>query len=495
MKIGFDNQKYLELQSRHIMEKLALFGDKLYLEFGGKLFDDFHAARVLPGFEPDSKIKMLQEVADLLEVIIVINAGDIERKKIRADYGITYDMDVMRLMDALRARDIYVNSVVIKQYKDQPSADIFRKKLMGHGEKVYIHKNVTGYPNDVDTIVSDEGYGVNPYIETSRKIIIVTAPGPGSGKLATCLSQLYHESKMGVRSGYAKFETFPIWNLPLKHPVNIAYEAATADLRDVNMIDPFHLEAYGTATVNYNRDIEVFPIVQNILNKILPEKKDLYKSPTDMGVNMAGYCVSDDEAVREAARQEIIRRYYRCWCDYKNGRGDIEAVHKLELLLNDLSIKPQSRTVVIPALEKAKCKSAPACAIELGDGRIVTGKTTSLMNAPACAIINSLKVLSSMDDEIHLISPLVFEPIMTLKKDILGGTCARLGVEEVLMALSISAVTNPMASHAVSKLPLLSGCEAHTTTMPSDSDEATLRRLGMNITSEPEFENKELYQI
>ncbi len=492
MKIGFDNQTYIKTQSAKIMERVRLFDNKLYIEFGGKLFDDLHAARVLPGFAPDAKINLLREMRDQTEIIIIINAADIERKKIRADFGITYDMDVLRLMDNLRSLGIYVSSVVITQYTGQHGADIFRKKLEMRGERVYVHRSINGYPNDVDTIVSEEGYGANDYIETTRPLVVVTAPGPGSGKLATCLSQLYHEYKRGVKAGYAKFETFPIWNLPLKHPVNIAYEAATADLRDVNMIDPYHLDAYGVATVNYNRDVEAFPVVQTIVERITG-KRDLYRSPTDMGVNMVGNCIIDDEVCREAAKQEILRRYYKAWCDYKNGTGDIETAHLVELLMKNVGITTADRRVVSPALEKAEKVECPVFSIELSDGRIITGKEISLMSAPATALINAVKALSGIADEIFLLSPVVIEPIQRMKGEVLGDRVLRLGLEEVLIALSICAATNSMVELAMTKLAELRGCEAHSTTMLTGADERILRKLGLNFTCEPVFPGKDLF--
>ena len=494
MKIGFDNSKYIKMQSEHILEKIKMFDNKLYLEFGGKLFDDLHASRVLPGFAPDAKISLLRELKDQTEIIFIINAGDIERKKIRADYGITYDMDVLRLIDNLRSLDIYVSSIVITQYRGQPSADVFRKKLEMRGERVYVHKNINGYPNDVDTIVSDKGYGANEYIETTRPLVVVTAPGPGSGKLATCLSQLYHEYTKGIKAGYAKFETFPIWNMPLKHPVNIAYEAATADLRDVNMIDPFHLDAYGVTTVNYNRDVETFPVVKTIISRITGNP-DLYRSPTDMGVNMVGNCIIDDDAVKEACKQEIIRRYYKACCDYKNGNADIEVTHRIEALMQQLDISPADRLVAGAANKREKEVGVSVTAIELPDGRIITGKQSELMTAPAAAILNSIKTLSGMADEIYLLSPIVLEPMQRMKLDILKHHTQRLNLEEVLMALSICAATNSMVELAITKLGELSGCEAHSTTILSPSDESMLRKLKLNFTCEPEFSNNSLYNI
>jgi len=491
MNIGFDNDKYIKMQSEHILERVKTFDNKLYIEFGGKLFDDYHAARVLPGFAPDSKIRMLQHMKDQVEIIIIINAADIERKKIRADYGITYDMDVLRLIDNLRSIGIYVSSIVISQYNDQPSADLFKNKLEQRGEKIYVHKKIKGYPNDVDTIVSDKGYGANEYIETTRPIVVVTAPGPGSGKLATCLSQLYHEHKRGRNSGYAKFETFPIWNLPLKHPVNIAYEAATADLKDVNMIDPFHLETYGVATVNYNRDIETFPVVRTIIEKITG--KSIYKSPTDMGVNMVGNCIIDDDLCRKAAKNEIIRRYFKACCDYKNGVAEIDVAQRIEILMKELNITINDRDVVKPAVDKALLENTHVMSIKLPSGKIITGKANDLMSAPSSAIINSIKELSGYSDEIFLLSPVVIEPIRRMKKDILSSHTSRLSLEEVFIALSICAATNPMVENAISKLPLLRNCDAHSTKMLSVQDERIIRKLGINYTCEPEFSSKDLF--
>ena len=492
MKIGFDNAKYIKMQSEHILEKIKMFDNKLYLEFGGKLFDDLHASRVLPGFAPDAKISLLRELKDETEIIVIINAGDIERKKIRADYGITYDMDVLRLIDNLRSLDIYVSSIVITQYTGQHSADLFRKKLEMRGERVYVHKNINGYPNDVDTIVSDKGYGANDYIETTRPLVVITAPGPGSGKLATCLSQLYHEYIRGKKAGYAKFETFPIWNVPLKHPVNIAYEAATADLRDVNMIDPFHLDAYGITTVNYNRDIEAFPVVKTIISRITGNP-DLYKSPTDMGVNMVGNCITNEEAVVEACKQEILRRYFKACCDYKNGIADIDVAHRIEALMQQLDITPSDRLVAVAASEREEEVGASVTAIELPDGRIITGKQSELMSAPAAALLNSIKALSGISDEIYLLSPIVLEPMQRMKRDILKSHTQRLDLEEVLIALSICAATNSMVELAITKLASLAGCEAHSTSILSPIDESMLRKLKLNFTCEPKFSNNSLY--
>jgi len=494
MQIGFDKDKYLRMQTEQILKRIGRFDNKLYLEFGGKLFDDYHAARVLPGFDVNGKVRLLHTLRDKAEIIFSINAGDIERKKIRADFGITYDMDVMRLIDNLRNWDIDINSVVITQYNGQPSADIFRKKLEIRGVKTYIHRLIEGYPTNLDLIVSDEGYGANPYIETTKPLVVVTAPGPGSGKLATCLSQLYHEYRRNVKAGYAKFETFPIWNLPLKHPVNIAYEAATADLRDVNMIDPFHLAAYGETTINYNRDIEAFPVLKTILTKITGDDS-VYMSPTDMGVNMAGYGITDDAAVQAAGRQEVIRRYFKASCDYKQGIVDSGTAQRAEMIMLGLNLGPEDRRVVRPARAKAGLAAAPAMALELPGGRIVTGKASALMNAPSSALLNSIKVLSGIADEIHLISPVVLEPILQLKEEVFGSRDARLNLEEILIALGISAATNPTAQLALTKLKCLKHCEAHSSYMLSQTDEGILRKLGINLTSEPEFPSEDLYFV
>ncbi len=493
MRQGFDNQVYIERQTAQITERINQFGDKLYLEFGGKLFDDYHAARVLPGFDVNGKIRLLQEFRDQAEIIFCINAGDIEKNKIRADLGISYDQDLFRLIDSIRSMGLSINSVVITQYKGQCAADIFRNKLEMRGIKTYLHYPIPGYPANVDLIVSDQGYGLNEYVETTRPLVVVTAPGPCSGKLATCLSQLYHEHKRGIRAGYAKFETFPIWNLPLKHPVNLAYEAATADLKDVNMIDPYHLEAYGRLTVNYNRDIEVFPVVKTILYKILG--RDVYQSPTDMGVNMAGYGIFDDEAVKEAAKQEIIRRFFKIHCDYVQGLVDRETVDKIELIMKQLELTPELRTVVAKSIEKAKQKAAPAMALQLCDGAIVTGKNSALMTAAAGAILNAIKYFSNMDDDLLLISPVVLEPILKLKKEIFKLKNPVLNLEEILLALSICAATNPMAEKALSNLGLLQNAEAHSTVIISSGDETIFKKLGINLTCEPEFPTKDLYQL
>ncbi len=490
-KIGFDNEKYLKLQSEHILKRIAQFDNKLYLEFGGKLFDDFHASRVLPGFAPDSKIKMLKELSDKAEVVIVISAGDIEKSKVRGDLGITYDLDVLRLIDAFREIGIYVGSVVISQYAGQAVVDKFKKKLESLNIKVYIHYSIAGYPSNVPLIVSDEGYGRNDYIETTRPLVVVTAPGPGSGKMATCLSQMYHDYKRGIKSGYAKFETFPIWNLPLKHPVNLAYEAATADLNDVNMIDPFHLEAYGETTVNYNRDVEIFPVLSAIFEKIAGNSP--YKSPTDMGVNMAGNCIVDDEVVIKASRDEIVRRYYATLCDHRLGVVNSDTVYKTELLMNQAGVTIEDRACVKAALEKAEETGAPAAAIELSDGKIVTGKTTALLGASAALILNALKAVGGIRDDIDLISRIIIEPIQTLKTGTLGNHNPRLHADEVLIALAISAATNPLAEHALKQVPLLSGCEVHSSVMLSEVDRNVFRKLKMNLTCEPQYQTKKLF--
>ena len=491
MKIGFDNQKYLSMQSEHIMDRLAQFGGKLYLEFGGKLFDDFHASRVLPGFEPDSKVRMLLQLKDQAEIVIAINAADIEKNKVRGDLGITYDLDVLRLIDAFRSIGLYVGSVVLTQYRGQSAAGVFQRRLEQLGIKVYRHYPIPGYPNDIETIVSDEGYGLNEYIETTRSLVVVTAPGPGSGKMATCLSQLYHENKRGVRAGYAKFETFPIWNLPLKHPVNVAYEAATADLNDVNMIDPFHLENYCVTTVNYNRDVEIFPVLNAMFRQIYGESP--YKSPTDMGVNMAGNCITDDEVCCEASRQEIIRRYYAAMCSARQGMSDSRPAEKIKLLINQLGITVKDRPVIDAAVARAEQTGEPAAAIQLPDGEIVTGKTTKLLGASAAVLLNALKRLGGIQKDMHLISPIVIEPIQDLKVNHLGNHNPRLHMDEVLIALSISAATNPTAEVAMRQLDKLRGCEAHSTVILSGVDSSTFRKLGINVTCEPKYQTKKLY--
>ncbi len=490
-KIAFDYELYVKSQSEKIQERISHFDNKLYLEFGGKLFDDYHASRVLPGFEPDSKVKMLLKMKERVEIVIVINASDIEKNKIRSDLGITYDLDVLRLIDAFRSIDLYVGSVVIAQYANQPAADTFKKKLESLGIQVAIHYPIPGYPSNVSFIVSEDGFGKNDYIETSRELVVVTAPGPGSGKMATCLSQMYHDARRGIKSGYAKFETFPIWNLPLKHPVNLAYEAATADLNDVNMIDPFHLDAYGETVVNYNRDVEVFPVLNTLFEKISGVSP--YKSPTDMGVNMAGYCIVDDEAARYASNQEIIRRYYDALCDLRKDRGTEEAVSKIEILMNQAGISTADRLCVQGALQKAEATGKPAVAIELNDGKIVTGKTSDLLGASSAALLNALKYLGGINDHIPLISPSVIEPIQHLKTDHLGNNNPRLHTDEVLIALAIAATNNPISHVAMQQLEKLKGAEVHSTVLLSEVDVNTFRKLKMNLTSEPQYQTKKLY--
>ena len=481
----FDNEKYLQMQSEHIRKRLASFGGKLYLEFGGKLYDDNHAARVLPGFEPDSKLQMLLQLKDHVEIVIVINTGDIEKNKIRGDLGITYDRDVLRLLEIFQGLGLYVSSVVLTRFREQDVAKAFQARLESLGIRVYHHYDIPGYPSDTAQIVSNDGFGRNDYIQTSRSLVVVTAPGPGSGKLAACLSQLYHEHQRGNKAGYAKFETFPIWNLPLNHPVNLAYEAATADLNDVNMIDPFHLDAYGVTTVNYNRDVEAFPVLDAIFERILGECP--YKSPTDMGVNMVGNCIIDDEAAREASRQEIIRRYYTALCDHKKGKASDETVRKLELLMKKAGVTPAARRVIDAALEKSKETALPAAAIELPDGTLITGKTSNLLGASAALLLNALKHLGGIQDQLHLISPVVIDPIQQLKVGYLGNRNPRLHTDEVLIALSISAATNPTAKLAMDQLSKLRGCDVHSTVMLSEIDEKIFKRLGVNVTCEPRF--------
>ena len=486
MKIGFDNQKYLTMQSEHIRERISQFGDKLYLEFGGKLFDDYHASRVLPGFAPDSKLKMLLQLADQAEIVIAINAADIEKNKIRHDLGITYDADVLRLIQEYRDKGLYVGSVVITRYTGQPSADVFKTKLEHLGIKVYRHYPIDGYPNNIAHIVSDEGYGKNDYIETTKPLVIITAPGPGSGKMATCLSQLYHENKRGIKAGYAKFETFPIWNIPLKHPVNLAYEAATADLNDVNMIDPFHLEAYGVTTVNYNRDVEIYPVLAAMFEGIYGYCP--YKSPTDMGVNMAGNCIIDDEACQEASRQEIIRRYYNAVDGIADGSRSETEAYKIELLMKQENIVAADRTTVSPALVRAEATGAPAAAMELLDGRIITGKTSDLLGSSAALLLNALKDLSGIEHDVHVLSPESIAPIQTLKTKYLGSKNPRLHTDEVLIALSATAAQSEDAQKALSCLPQLKGCQVHSSVMLSDVDRKMFQRLGCDLTCEPKFQ-------
>ena len=491
MKIGFDNDKYLETQSQHIRDRIAEFGDKLYLEFGGKLFDDYHASRVLPGFKPDSKLQMLMQLKDEAEIVIVINADDIEKNKVRGDLGITYDLDVLRLIDVFRSRGLCVRSVVLTRFAHQPTAVKFEKHLKGNGIGVYHHYTIPNYPTDIDLIVSDNGYGKNDYVETTRRLVVITAPGPGSGKMAVCLSQLYHENKHGVKAGYAKFETFPIWNLPLKHPVNVAYEAATADLNDVNMIDPFHLEAYGETTVNYNRDIEIFPVLNTMFEQILGESP--YKSPTDMGVNMAGNCIIDDDVVCDAANQEIIRRYYAAMCNRTKGIGSRDEAYKIRLLMKQNKLKTSDRRVIAPALKRAAETGAPAAAIELEDGKIITGKTSGLFGACASMLLNALKYLAEISKDVNILDAAVIEPIQRLKVDSFGSVNPRLHTDEVLIALAISATTNPVAELAMQQIGKLEHSDMHSTTMLSSVDLNMLKKLGIEVTCEPVYQTKKLY--
>lgn len=490
-KIGFDNQKYLKMQSEQIRKRIAEFGGKLYLEFGGKLFDDYHAARVLPGFAPDSKIRMLQQLKEDVEIVITINSEDIESNKIRGDLGITYCDDVLRLIDTFREINLYVGSVVLTRYNSQPSAKAFLKQLNNLGMKCYKHYTIAGYPSDIPYIVSDEGLGKNEFIETERSLIVITAPGPGSGKMATCLSQLYHEHKRGVTAGYAKFETFPVWNLPLKHPVNLAYEAATADLDDVNMIDPFHLEAYGETAVNYNRDVEIFPVLNTIFERI--QGNSPYSSPTDMGVNMAGNCIIDDDVCCEASKLEIIRRYYNISAELLRGKGDENQVRRLELLMNQAGITPDYCPAVPKALEKSEETKTPAGAMVLPDGRIVTGKTSSTLGAASALLLNALKALGNIDSEIDLIEAQVLEPICELKTLYLKHKNPRLHTDEVLLALTISALSNPVAQKAKEQLENLKDSDAHFTVILSEEDEKILKRLGINVSFEPRYENDRLF--
>ena len=492
IRTGFNQEKYITMQSERIEERIAQFGGKLYLEFGGKLFDDYHASRVLPGFRPDSKVKMLLSMKDSAEIVIVINASDIESNRMRADIGITYDSDVLRLIDAFREIGLFVGSVVITQYSGQSSALKFRERLESLGMKVFFHYPIEGYPHDVSHIVSPEGLGKNDYIETVRPLVIMTAPGPGSGKMATCLSQLYHDSLRGIRSGYAKFETFPIWNLPLKHPINLAYEAATADLNDLNMIDPYHLEAYGVTTVNYNRDIEIFPVLNAIFERIFGTSP--YKSPTDMGVNMIGYCIDNDEACCKAAKEEIIRRYFRTLCDVKAGKVKNEAIRKIESLMRQAGISPESRPVVASAIKRAESTGdQPAVAIELPDGRIVTGKTSDLLGAASAALLNAAKTLAGIEKTVKVIAPEVIEPVQALKTGVLGNHNPRLHSDEILIALSISAATSDVARRTMNALNELRGCEAHSTVIFAQVDDDVYRKLGIHLTSEPKYYTKKLY--
>lgn len=491
MKIGFDNNKYLTMQSEHIKNRISQFGNKLYLEFGGKLYDDYHASRVLPGFEPDSKLRMLMQLSEQAEIVIVISAGDIEKNKIRGDLGITYDSDVLRLIDVFEERGLFVGSVVITQYAGQSGADVFKARLQKLGIKVYTHYVIPGYPSNLPLIVSDDGYGKNDYIETSRPLVVITAPGPGSGKMATCLSQLYHEHKRGIPAGYAKFETFPIWNIPLKHPVNLAYEAATADLNDINMIDPFHLEAYGETTVNYNRDVEIFPVLNAIFEKIAGESP--YKSPTDMGVNMAGNCICDDAVCQEASKQEIIRRYYHALNGLVDGSSKEEEAYKIELIMKQAGISQTDRKVVGAALARSEETGSPAAAMELPDGKIITGKTSDLLGASAALLLNALKELAEIDHREHVISPAAIEPIQKLKTAYLGSKNPRLHTDEVLIALSTSAAKDHLAQMALDQLPKLAGCQVHTSVMLSPVDIKTFKRLSIQYTSEPRYEDNRVF--
>lgn len=500
-KVGFDNERYLKEQTASIIERAEKFGNKLYLEFGGKLVFDYHAARILPGFDPNAKMRLLQRLKDKTDILLCIYAGDIERRKVRADFGITYDADTLRLIDDLRAWGIEVHSVVVTRFEDQPAAKQFISRLERRKIRVYTHRAIKGYPTDVELIVSDEGYGANKYIETEKPIVVVAAPGPGSGKLGTCLSQLYHEHKRSVNAGYAKFETFPIWNLPLKHPINIAYEAATADLGDFNQVDPFHLDAYGETSINYNRDVEIFPVVKRILERIIGARS-VYKSPTDMGVNRAGFAITDDKLVRQEAAQEVIRRYFRYSCEYVMGLVEKETVQRVELLMKELDVVPDDRRVVGPAREaakeaqrKKKGKEGIFCgaAVEMKDGSIVTGENSPLMHAASSLVLNTIKKLAEIPDKIHLLSPAILESVGRLKKEVLNTKELSLDLEEVLIALSISATTNPAAQLAMEKLKELRGCEMHMTHIPTPGDEAGLRRLGVNLTSDANFSSKSLF--
>ncbi len=491
-KIGFDNALYVKKQAENIKKRIERFDNKLYLEFGGKLFDDYHASRVLPGFDPSVKVKLLAEFKDDAEIIFCINAGDIEKKRMRADFGITYDMELLRVIDNLRNMGLLVSSVVITRYTDQPAADVFRQQLESRGLRVYLHRPTPGYPTNVDLIVSEQGFGANPCIETTRPLVIVTAPGASSGKLATCLSQLYHEHKRGVNAGYAKFETFPVWSIPLKHPVNLAYEAATADLNDVNMIDPFHMEAYGELAINYNRDIEVFPIIRETLERI-SGRNDIYRSPTDMGVNMIGSAISDEEVVKEASKQEIIRRYYKACCDARRGTADEATAGRIELIMKQLGISDADRPVIAAAKERSDRIGMPVMAIELEDGRIITGRQSNEMSAAAAATLNAIKALAKLPDELHLISPNVMEPIMSLKGGTLQLSNTMMTLHEVLMALAVSAASNEVVAFAMSKLKQLKGCEAHCTHMVGQEDETAMLRLRMNLTCGAHFPTKDLF--
>ena len=490
-KQGFDHEQYLKLQSERIRERIDSFGGKLYMEFGGKLFDDYHASRVLPGFHPDSKIRMLAQMKDDVEIVVTINSADIEKNKVRSDLGITYDMDVLRLIDAFRGYGFYVGSVVLTRFDGSEAVTGYQNRLESLGMKVYRHYSIPGYPLDVPLIISEEGFGRNEFVETKRPLVVVTAPGPGSGKMASCLSQLYHELRRGVKAGYAKFETFPVWNLPLKHPVNLAYEAATADLDDVNMIDNYHLEAYGEKAVNYNRDIAVFPVLNEMFKKIYGESP--YKSPTDMGVNMIRACITDEEAVQEAAKQEIIRRYYKERCELRKGLGRDEIVEKLDLLMKNACIGIQDRPVVAAANLKAETTGGPAAAIALPDGRIVTGKTSSLMGASSAMILNALKALAGLDDDLELMEASIIEPIHRLKVEHLGNQNPHMHIGEVLIALTICAGTNPDAEKALAQLDNLAGCEVHSSVILSQIDEQTFQKLKVHLTCEPTYQTSTLF--
>ena len=490
-RLGFDNEKYLEMQSEHIRSRISQFGGKLYLEFGGKLFDDHHASRVLPGFHPDSKIRMLMQLKEQVEIVVAVSAMDLEKSKVRGDLGITYGSDTLRLIDTFRSFGFQVGSVVLTRFSGQSAAELFQSQLENLGVRTFLHFPIDGYPYDVEKIVSDEGFGQDEYIETTRPLVLVTAPGPGSGKMAVCLSQLYHENKRGIQAGYAKYETFPIWNLPLKHPVNLAYEAATADLNDVNMIDPFHLEAYGVTTVNYNRDVEVFPVLKTMFEHIAGVCP--YQSPTDMGVNMVGYCIIDDDAVCQASKEEILRRFYTEQARYRKGRTDGSSIYKIELLMKQLGLTGESRAVVPPALEVAERTGEPAAAMEMPDGKILTGKTSELLGCSSALLLNALKYLGGIPNDVHLISPEVIEPVQNLKVNVLGNKNPRLHIDELLVALSICAVTDSNAKQAVAQLQKLRGCEVHTTVILSEADEDSFRRLGVRLTSEPKYQTSKLY--
>jgi uncharacterized protein (UPF0371 family) len=491
MKKAFDNKKYLELQSKNILNRVEKFGNKLYLEFGGKLFDDFHASRVLPGFEPDTKLKMLLRIKEKVEVVIAINANDIEKNKIRGDLGINYESEVLRLIDAFRAAQLYVGSVCITQYHSAPQVDTFKQKLNNLGIKTYLHYEIKGYPHDVSKIISEDGFGKNDYIETTRPVVVVTAPGPGSGKMALCLSQLYQENKRGIKAGYAKYETFPIWNLTLNHPVNLAYEAATADLNDVNMIDPYHLENYNQMAVNYNRDVEIFPVLKAMFEAIYGESP--YKSPTDMGVNMVGFAISDDETAKQASKDEIIRRLLKVQCDLRNGKVSTDALDKISLLMRKLNISINDRKCVQAALKKSEQTGTVSMAIELDDGHIVSAKTSDLLTAPAALLLNALKHITKINDELLLISPSIIEPISKMKTQDLGNHNPRLHADEVLIALAISATTNPLAELAIKKLGKLKNCQAHSSVILPQIDEQVFKKLKIDVTTEPQVYAKKLY--